>query len=590
MGDARSNQPGLRRRAVLAGAGGALCSTAGCVQRARNVLGRDSTSQLSLRILTLPTDANPFSARIARSLAENLRRCGIDAQIEPADYEAILRRVLINGDFDLYVGQFGRADWTDPDQLYSLLHSAYASESGWQNPFRYTDLDLDGHLETQRTAAGIARERAVRSIQRTIAETQPFTTLAFPDSLATVRVDRFRNWTGVPGDPLALLGVESAPTASASTLRVVTNDGRITANWNPLAVEFRNRGPFIDLLYDSLARRVDGERRPWLAADWTVERSEGLHATVDLREGAEWHDGKPIDAGDVAFTYRFLADTSLGSAETAVPSPQFRGRTSLVDSVSVRDDRTVRLSFAEAAEAVAERALTIPILPEHVWRERTDPATLAGLDANRAATEALIGNNPGPVGSGPLRFDSATVDQRLALSVVDDHFLFGSDPPVDVGGSLPYDELVVRVAGSDESAVELVASGGADATVSPLGPSVVPRIGRETGLRLLAAGSRAFYHVGYNTAEAPLSNTRFRQVVAGLIDKQRVVSDVFEGYAMPAASPMHGTDWLAPGLEWDGADPATPFFGERGDLDAASARATLADAGYQYRDGDLLTE
>jgi len=590
MSDGRAgSEPG--RRAVLGGVA-AVASTAGCVKRVRNVLGRDPSSQISLRILTVPADADPHAIRIARELASNLRDCGVDAGVTPMSPEELYRQVLINQSYDIYVGQFPSADWTEPDRLYPLLHSVYASETGWQNPFEYTNLNADSQLEAQRTTTGSRRRAAVDGIQATIGHTQPFTTVAFPDSLATLREDRFRLGRLELNTSLTLLGLRPVE-AGTRTLRLVSTDTRVTANRNPLAAEFRKFGTFTDLLYDPLARRLDGVVRPWLAESWRVtDRDDRPAVALTLREGLTWHDGEPITAEDVQFTYRFLADTSLGEAESPIPAPRFRGRASLVEDVEVIDDRTATVRFAETSVPVAPRSFTVPLLPKHVWIEQTGRATLAGVDANRVVTEALVWNNPDPVGSGPLEFESAIPAESLRLSRFDDHFLHDGEAvrPEQFAGAPAYREIRLRAVGSDDSAVEVVASGEADATVAPLGPGVVPRIGRSPELRLLGIGSRAFYHVGYNTSEAPLSNPRFRSVVARLLDKSAIVEDVFDGYARPAAGPLAGTRWLADDLQWTGTDPMTPFLGTDGDLDAEAAREALVDAGYRYSDGKLLDE
>ncbi|WP_459191761.1 ABC transporter substrate-binding protein [Halosimplex sp. J119] len=580
----------IDRRSVLVAAA-TLAGTSGCVKRTRNVMARDPASQVSLRILTIPVDANPYPSRIARTLASHLRACGVDANVEPMGPEALYRSVLLDHDFDIYVGKFPRTDWRDPDTLYALCHSVYGGEPGWQNPFGYTNLALDSHLEAQRTTSGSDRRQAVSDAQSHLAENQPFTPLVLPDALGTLRTDRFHGWHGSPMDPLVLLGL--TPADSAMALSLATTDGRITGNRNPIAAEFRARGTFVDLLYDPLARHVDGVLGPWLASDLDVDdRGSEPEAEVTLREDLSWHDGEALTAADVAFTYEFLADTSLGSADSPIPASRYRGRTTLVDEVTAVDDRTARIAFTEASPVVAERAFTVPLLPEHVWSDRTDTAKVAGVETNRTMTEALAWNNPRPVGSGPFEFERAVPSESLRLSRFDDHFL-REDPsglPDWLSGAPAYEEIRLSAVGSDDSAVELVASGDADATVAPLGAAVVPRIGRESALDLVSDRSRAFYHVGYNVRTAPLSNARFRRVVARLVHRSNLVDTVFDGYARSAESPLAGTGWYDPDRIPDDVGPGDTFVDDSGDVDVDAAKAAFVEAGYRYDDGSLLAE
>jgi peptide/nickel transport system substrate-binding protein len=611
----------VSRREALAGIGlGAL--SAGCLGRTRNIAGREGSSQLTLQIDAAPADKDPSAIRIARHLAENLNAVGIDARINTLRRTDLWRKVLINQNFDVYVGQFLDPRLFDPDAMYAFTHSRFAAEAGRQNPFGFTDINgVDERLERQRRAEGDARIDAVAELQRGLCVLQPFSVVAFPDPLTAVREERFEGWTGDrPMSVGALLALERAGAtgddgdasgtnstadgaetddAGGDALRLVTTDTHITENWNPIAAEYRREGTFTSLLYDRLVL-VDGDEVvPWLCSTW--ERSDDGVVTLDIRD-ARWHDGEPVTAEDVAFTYRFLRDTSMGRLETAVPTPRFRGRSSVVRSATVVDDATVELAVGDVSDAVALRALQVPILPKHVWAERTDAATIAGFEFDVETTEAVVSNNEEPIGSGPIRFVEASAQESVVFERNPDHFLVR---PADDGGSetdgdgpragIPdrfhgkpaFDRLEIRVLSSDIAAVQAVGDGLADATVSNLGPDAVPRIGREADARLVTGRSGGFYHVGYNVRRAPLSNPRFRAVIASLIDKEALVDDAFDGYAEPAASPLAGSpEWVPTDLDWDegGSDPVYPFVGDEGSLDAEAARDRFREAGYRFDD------
>ena len=601
----------ISRRRALAGIGLAVGS-AGCAGRARNIAGREGSSQLVLEIRTTPADEDPNGIRIARALAENLTDVGIDARIETMNGTDLHRTVLLNHDFDVYVGQYTEVLPFDPDVLYGLTHSKFTAEPGWQNPFGLTDLDVDELLDGQRAADESDRPRIVSDLQEAVCEKQPFTVVAFPDALAAARTDRFVGWeTGPPISATGLISLdhveEGTDDGEPVTLRLTTTDGRVSTNWNPLAAEYRRYGTFMSLLYDRLAIVDDGTTVPWLAREWEWRDSETLE--VELRD-ATWHDGEPLTAEDVAFTYTFLRDTSMGNTETPVPAPQFRGRGSIVESATAVDDSTVRLAVSAAGEGVAERALQVPILPEHVWSDRAETATVGGFEFDTETTEALVTANEDPVGSGPMRFVESTPDERVVFERNSDHFLVrsgseggggdGSMAGTDDGRSVldPYrgkpdfDRIEVSIVGSDVSAVQWVADGYADGTVSNLGPDSVPRIGRESDTRLVSTQSAAFYYVGYNARRAPLSNPRFRGVLASLVDKSTIVDDAFSGYARPATSPLAmSPEWVPESVRWDAdreKDAVYPFRGEDGSLDVEATREALREIGYRFDESDRL--
>lgn len=582
----------------------------GCVRRARDVDARASGERVSLTIKTAPADDDPYAIRIAQDLRDHLIAAGIDATVVPIRNDQLLRSVLIDEAFDLYVA--AHPGGRDPDFLYPLLHSQFSTEPGWQNPFGYADLATDELLERQRQVTGDARQRAASELQRVVTKKQPFSVLAFPDGVWSVREDPYEGWRATEMDtPLQYLsirndGIQSSDRSAQRTateraddglgaLRVALNDGRATQNLNPIAVGFRNRGQVTDLLYDRLARPHRGKLVPWLAASWEWNQGEadtGPVATVRLRDDLQWHDGRPITADDVAFTYRFLADTSLGRGQDSIPAPRFRGDVSLVDAAESLDSRTVRLTFAGALPDVAGRALTLPVLPEHEWRQRTGPTEIAGLNLFEGITEALVWPNMDPVGSGPFRFQRAVKDETLILERFRDHFAWGGAPDLpDVIADEPaFDRLVFRIAPSSAVSLELIAAGEVHATGGLLDVRAVPGAIRSTDARLLVRPSHSFYHVGYNTRNGALSNPRFRRAVAQLIDKRHAAEEVFGGYAAPAASPLDRSGWLASNLDWTGRDPVLPFVGEDGRLDVERARRVFEEAGYRYNDdGHLMT-
>jgi peptide/nickel transport system substrate-binding protein len=605
----------VSRRQVLGALGaGAVAATSGCLRRARALMNRDSPSQLSLRIATTPADEDPRAIRIARYLAQRLETVGIDPTIQLSSREELYRTVLLDQTFDVYVAPFHAPP--DPDFLRPLLHSRFGAEPGWQNPFGYANLDVDAMLERQRRQTGPERRETLADVQRAVVRDQPFSVVAVPETLRVTRSPRYTGWAGGPiHTPLGYLRlerdddpVESAPGVAESgtvadtpgtgddpeTLRATLTDSRPSENHNPLAAEFHSNGPVTGLLYDSLGRWVDGAVRPWLAESWTWDRhgpDDGLDATVRLRDDLTWHDGTDLTAADVAFTFRFLADTSLGRLESAVPAPCFRGLETLVTDTSVVDDRTLELSFGATSTAVAARSLTAPVLPEHVWASKAAQATVAGLDVNGPVTEALVWANPDPVGSGPLRFERSEPKASVVLSSADEHFLTREGLPSHLepyaGGFAP-DRLVFRVVPSGGAAVELVEGGTVAATGSAVLPSDLPE-DPSADLARHVRRPRSFYHVGYNVRTEPLSSPRFRRALARLLDKPFLVESVFDGHAAPAASPLARHAALAPDLTWDGQDPALPFTGTDGELDVDRAREQFRSLGYRYsNDGALL--
>ena len=567
----------LSRRELLAAAGvGAGVAGSGCIESVQSVVP-GSGNQLSLSISAVPDDDDRQSNGIFRTLERNLEAVGIDVTIDLRTTHEFLRSVLLDHEFDIYVGAYTGS--TDPDVLYGLLHSKFENEPGWQNPFGYTNLTLDERLEDQRQLDGESREGAVEDVVETLVAEKPFVPICRPDEYRLVRGDRFDGWEDDHlSGRLGYLGLD--PQESADRLTGIVTDARPTQNLNPLAVHYRDRGAIIDLIYDSLATRREEDVIPWLATDWEWDERD-LYVTV--RSDSRFHDDEPLGIEDVHFTYELLRDGSLGRAETPIPPIRFRRAVSAITETEIVADDRLRIGF-DANETVGLEALTVPIFPEHVWGELVEE-----LDDDRATTQGwlwdeLRSDDVDRIGSGPYEFADRTERDRLTLERFDDHFTLqeGVDLPAPT-----VEELQVLVDPGSASAVEQVASGRADVTFSALESHVVDQAEDVTEATLVENEPTSFYHVGFNCRTAPFSNPRFRGVVARLLDPQVLIDDHFNGHATPITVPVDDR-WIPEELSWQEGDPVDPFFGEDGEFDEEAARDAFRDAGFRYEDGRLV--
>ncbi|MDD5307745.1 MAG: ABC transporter substrate-binding protein [Deltaproteobacteria bacterium] len=123
-----------------------------------------------------------------------------------------------------------------------------------------------------------------------------------------------------------------------------------------------------------------GTPAPELASRWEMS-ADGRMYVFHLDPAAQWHDGRPVTATDVAFTFGWIADPAGGCAKGA----DFTD----VASVEARDTATVAIALDRPRPDFLAALDAVPILPSHVFGKNSIPSHPAA----RA-----------PVGSGPLRF------------------------------------------------------------------------------------------------------------------------------------------------------------------------------------------
>lgn len=138
--------------------------------------------------------------------------------------------------------------------------------------------------------------------------------------------------------------------------------------------------------------------------DYDSERS---WVVFNLRPQARFHDGKPITAADVAFSYRTLLRDG---------HPSYRTSLQEVARVDVLSSHRIRFVFKRAGNPLLILRLgELPVLPEHYWRTRDIKAT----------------NFEPPLGSGPYRIVQVDPGRRLVFERIKNWW--GQDLPVNRG-------------------------------------------------------------------------------------------------------------------------------------------------------------
>ncbi|THE64793.1 ABC transporter substrate-binding protein [Salinadaptatus halalkaliphilus] len=572
----------VSRRTILAGAGSLGASTlAGCSEQFWSRAEDTGPEQVELTIKTLPADDDAVAAKLMSQLRENYIAAGIDATHEPLGRADLYRDIFLEGDYDVFV--IRHPGLKEFDALRGLLHSSFTTERGWQNPFRFSDVTIDDLLESQQSS-NADRDESLAELFEFLEETAPYTTIAYPHQVGGVRPDLDVSIS--PRHPLEyvdVLATERADGPRDGPIAIGVYGEGLTNRFNPIVVDQNSIPGLLGLVYDPLARRVPSEDDvvPWLAESVSWDETDDTRATVTLHEGTRWHDGAELDADDVVFTMEFLEDTSLGAIDGSVPAPRYRARLALLEGVTRIDERTVELSFGSTRRSAAARVLTIPLLPEHIWEPRSEVVA-------EHRTEAVLADNEEPIGAGLFRFESVTADS-LELAPFDDHVL--RDPvaqPEILDGESAFTGIHFRIDPNVGAMIDALLDGEIDLTASNIPPSELDTFREASGATIVSTQSRAFYMIGYNYHHSSLVNPHFRRILSRLIDREHVVSELFDGLAEPAMSRNSLVGITDDAWDDNRASSVTTFPGTDGEIATQEVRSLFEDAGYQYENDALI--
>ncbi|MFO7587107.1 MAG: ABC transporter substrate-binding protein [Gemmatimonadota bacterium] len=267
------------------------------------------------------------------------------------------------------------------------------------------------------------------------------------------------------------------------------------------------------VVYDSAFHPVPG-----LAESWDLS-PEGV--TFRLREDARWHDGVPVTAADVVFTFERAKDP-------ATASPLASAYLASVSRAEALGDHAVRFTFS-APHAQPLEDFFWPPVPKHLL-ENVPPAAMMRAPFNRS-----------PVGSGPYRFVRWDVNRQLVFEADSAH-------APSLGGPPEIARVVYRIVPDRTTLLAELLSGGVQVD-GPVSPGDAGAIETAPGARLLSFPWRQFAYVGWNTRREPFTSPAVRRALALAIDREAIVETILEGHASPAASVIPPWHRLAPDVE-----------------------------------------
>lgn len=288
------------------------------------------------------------------------------------------------------------------------------------------------------------------------------------------------------------------------------------------------------------------EARPRLAESWTLTDTS---VTFRLRDDVRWHDGEPVTAEDVKFTFDL-------AKEPEAASPLAAAYLGSVASATVLGPREVRFGFT-APHAQPLQDFFWPPVPKHVL-EDVPPSELSRHPFGRD-----------PVGNGPYRLASWEPGSSLRFTAVEGY-------PEALGGTPAIGEVVYRILPESTTRLRELMRGTVHVD-GPLTPADAAEVRSAEGVRLEAFPWRLFSYIGWNGRDPRFSRPSVRRALTLALDRPELLEAALYGHGSVASGPVPPWHPYAPGLEPLPHDPD-------------SSRALLEAAGWRDRDGDGVRE
>lgn len=273
-----------------------------------------------------------------------------------------------------------------------------------------------------------------------------------------------------------------------------------------------------DTVSDTVAKRIfstlvkfapDASVVPDLAESWTIS-DDGLEYKFKLREGVTFHNGDPLTAHDVAYSYTRLVDstqpTKRHSLMTYVNGAMdfYAGAADSVSGIIVEDDYNITLTLSGPYAPFIQVLCmaNFSVVPQRVVEE--DPDGFANH----------------PIGSGPFVFDNWQRGERITLTANPDYFK----------GAPKLDRVTFLVIEDEKTRFEKYKNGELEHCDIP--PSQIKEVRGDPVLNSQVQGEPAMdmYCYGFNCEQPPFKdNAALRKALNYAVDKRNIIDNIWGG-------------------------------------------------------------
>ena len=277
--------------------------------------------------------------------------------------------------------------------------------------------------------------------------------------------------------------------------------------------------------YDGLYRYTGNppELTPWLAESHTVS-DDGRTWRFKLRAGITFHDGSPLTADDVAYSFQRLL--TMGKGPSGALKPVLKA-----GNVSKVDDLTVEFKLDRAYAPFLATMPLVSIVNQDLLKanEKDGDFGAAWLASNEA-------------GSGAYALDAKTYrPQELADLHRNKNHFYGWDDnkkPIDVVRAHPVQETSTRVLA--------LLRGDVHATDGYLPTDQVTRVEKADGVHVRKDESMRIMIIRMNNKRAPFDNLNFRKCVSHAFQYKGFISVVLKDLVARNPGPIPGNLWGVP--------------------------------------------
>ncbi|MGG1663673.1 ABC transporter substrate-binding protein [Brevibacillus sp. NRS-1366] len=504
----------------------------------------------TLQILTRPQASSPDEYERANLIAGAMKELGITAELKPMPYEQQSDIVWYKRDeWDMTGWQMAaRPERLDPDEfVYNLFHSSTAKDG--YNFVGYNNPEYDKIAEQQRiTVDREERKNLIFKAQELIASDVAYLFNVHPKLKYVYNHQVFDKNSIVE---MAGMGIRNIWTYLNATpigqqKNMVLNSNDSVQAINPFYISGSFDSWVTELIWDRLMRiDKDGLPKPWAAE--SVAWKTDTQVEIKLRADMKWHDGKPVTAEDVKFSYE---------APLTGEVPMYKPFVEIIDKIDIKDPLTLEFTLKRPWAAFETASLSkLNLVPKHIWGPIIE-------DLKNKPENAESYQEKTPIGSGPFKYENWKFKEEVVLSANNEHF-----SPAKI------EKWIMKEIPNTEASLGMIENGEINflAVFPGDGQLLQQKVEASQNLTMITTTDLGFQFFAVNHRRPPFNDVAFRRALAAAIDRDMMAQVVYKDFAEP------GDSVISPALSiWKNPNLPYPTGG------VEEAKKLLQEAGYEW--------
>ena len=324
---------------------------------------------------------------------------------------------------------------------------------------------------------------------------------------------------------LSSLVITGLALAAAAPPMLVFAKSKDAKTLDPGLIDEGNSSMVVNQIFETLLRYKPGtvQLEPSLAESMPDLSKNGLEETFHIRKGVQFHDGTPLNADAVVFSFQRQNDKNHPFNKFG-PWKQWNSKgwsttdkhVGIIKDIVKVDEHTVKVLLNAPDTTVTYKFA-------HYFTAIVSPTAVQKYGAD-------FKNNP--VGTGPFQFVKWQKDDQITVKRFEGYW----GPKAKLGG------VIFKVIPDEQTRNLALKKGEADVIESP-GPEGIKMLEQDPGIKIQQGNLLSVGYLNLNCETGPFANKLLRQAFSHAVNRAEILQTVYGKLGVAAKLPLPDLLW-----------------------------------------------